>query len=445
MTIDVNHYLNLKSEFLRVTKRILKRDLTSNKEKHIEYLTDLAKTYNEIISYIASGYSVLDQETKESYRNEWIYLRDKILRCYGRLNLTVDVPKTSLEQIEIELLLEKFNDSNTAASETNSERSVSPSLSDIDNLFVENLNNPNRDTLDNKVNMPNDRISRLEFMRLASSTINKNYEGDPLGLKAFVNSVNLLKNFVDDNLEDLFLDFVKSKLSGKAEEKVPQTARSVDEIIQALQDGVKPDNSKVISGRLLALKMDRNKLTDFSEQARELAEALQRSLIIEGIPQNKAKEMTIDKTIELCRNASRADVVKAVLGATKFDSPEEVVSKFITETSVNDTEKQILAYKTYQKQNKNKFSNNNSQNGNNRGRNNNYRGRKKYYNSNNNGQRNNNYQNNNQSNNNRGRRTYNNGYRGNNNDERNVRYTENLQAPQVQLGDAQNSLNQNLS
>lgn len=57
---------------------------------------------------------------------------------------------------------------------------------------------------------------------------------------------------------------------------------------------------------MLALKVDRSKMVDFNQQAETLAEAMQRSLIIEGISQAKAREMTIEKTVEVCRNAARS-------------------------------------------------------------------------------------------------------------------------------------------
>lgn len=243
-----------------------------------------------------------------------------------------------------------------------------------------------------------------------------------------------------DSYDNLFLQLVRSKLTKKANEVVPKNAANVDQIINGLKENIKPDNSKVLAGRFLALKADKSKLTKFSVQAQELAEALQRSLIIEGIPQNKAREMTIEWTVELCRNAARSDLVRSVLASAKFDSPQEVVSKYIVEANTEEKEKQILSYKSYNNNRTNKNKSNNY-NYNNRG--NNYRGKKRY-NNNGNSRRFNNNNNNNQNgnnNNNRGRR-YNNSYNNNgnrnyNNDQRNVRYAENWEAPQIALGDVQ--------
>lgn len=116
----------------------------------------------------------------------------------------------------------------------------------------------------------------------------------------------------------------------------------MDEIIEALERDIHPDNSKVVEGRLLALRADKSKLVEFSEKAEELADALRRSLVIEDISQAKAREMTIEKTVEVCRNAARSDLVKSVLASTKL----------IVESSREEKEKQVLAFRQFQKRNR---------------------------------------------------------------------------------------------
>lgn len=168
--------------------------------------------------------------------------------------------------------------------------------------------------------------------------------------------------------------------------------------------------------------------------------------------------MTIEKTIDLCRESAHSDVVKSVLAAAQFSTAQEVVSKFITETDKNKTEKQVLAVRKYNAQNKrggngynqsyrgrNRYNNGdwNSQNSHRNGGNQNqcYRG---------NNHRGNNYRNNNGRGNN-GRGNYRGNYLGrnnnyNNNDSygggsNNVRTvtqgSENESTPQHSLGETQ--------
>lgn len=60
------------------------------------------------------------------------------------------------------------------------------------------------------------RLNNLVFLNLASKTINHNYAGAPLGLQAFINSIELLSDFATDALQPTFCRFIKSKLEKQA-------------------------------------------------------------------------------------------------------------------------------------------------------------------------------------------------------------------------------------
>lgn len=223
-----------------------------------------------------------------------------------------------------------------------------------------------------------------------------------------------------------------TKLEGRALECIPTNNVTAESIKEALNANIKPDNSNVISGRMLALKLKPKKLAESGKQAEELAEALERTLVIEGTTQAKARQMATEKTVDMCRINARSDLLKSVLASSTFVNPKDVIAKYVTESS---KETQVLAIYN------NRFGNNN-----NRGRG---RGRGGRYN-NNNGNRNNNYNNNNNNgngynnnyrgkrggrgNNNNNGRNYNNNYNGgyNNgyNNNNNVRMLENSPAPQ---------------
>lgn len=473
-----SRYIALKREFQNVCKRVLKKNLSTNPERHREYLTDLVSTYNAVIAYVESFHESLDSIEREIFRNDWIYLRDKVISVFAKLNVSIGAPRSFFSPLLIGDILGNYSENNTPEDlpENRITPDPRPSISNTEpprltrNKFVQTtkpvfkpraLSFSDSELYYGFSELFHDStmapLTSVEFIRIAAQTINRNYDGNPLGLSAFINSVELLKELSNAEVAAIFLRFVKSKLEGKALESVPADAANVDEIITALRQQIQPDNSKVVAGRLLALKPDKAKMTDFSEQAEKLAEALQRSLIIEGISRDKAREMTIDKTVEVCRSAARSDLVKAVLASTKFDSPKEAIAKFIVETSTEEKEKQVLAYRTFQRQNgrrSNRYNgnksvrgkfNNNYSNRNNSG-NNGGRGNNGYNNNNNYRNSGNNRSNRDNSNGNgRGRNNYGNnnggGYRGNNgNNNRNVRYAENYEAPQQQqqLGEAQN-------
>lgn len=92
-----------------------------------------------------------------------------------------------------------------------------------------------------------------------------------------------------------------TKLEGKALEAV-DSSDNLTAIVESLKKNIKPDSSKVVLGRMLAMKLNKLGSQEYAAKAEELAEALQRSLIIEGINREKAKEMVIDKTVEIGQN-----------------------------------------------------------------------------------------------------------------------------------------------
>lgn len=152
---------------------------------------------------------------------------------------------------------------------------------------------------------------------------------------------------------------------------------------------------------------------------------MKRALTLESIPQAKANEMAIEKTVELCRSNARSDLVKGILASTRFDDPKEVIAKYIVESRTETTEKQVLHFR---KQNVRQ----------NRG--NGYRNQRSgnFNNQNNNGYQNNGYQNNgrgnyrgNQRGRGRGRGNYyqNNQNRGYQNNGNRIYFAENQMAP----------------
>lgn len=161
--------------------------------------------------------------------------------------------------------------------------------------------------------------------------------------------------------------FILTKLQGKALEIIPETANTIEAIVNALKAKIKPENSKVVEGRMMALRADKSNLQDYAKRAENLADCLKRSLILEGISETKAQEMVIDKTIELCRANSNSPVVISILQSAKFDSAKEVVAKYIIQSNKSKHEQQILSFQKRQNNNNNQYGNrNNNYNRNNR-------------------------------------------------------------------------------
>ncbi|GBP08212.1 hypothetical protein EVAR_73584_1, partial [Eumeta japonica] len=106
-----------------------------------------------------------------------------------------------------------------------------------------------------------------------------------------------MEDLTEENLKSTLITFLKSQLEGRARKTLPENVTTVEDIKMALKTKLKPDSSKIIVGKLSALSIKNNDYADFAKQAEDLADALKRSLIMEGITKNKAHEMTIQHTV----------------------------------------------------------------------------------------------------------------------------------------------------
>lgn len=362
-------YSVAKEKYIRVGKRILKEKLSTVPATLKSYRTDIIAAHNNIVTILKKYYDQLPTTDKEYYSEELNYFKRKTTECFQRLLLNITVPSNVFELIEDtiqESPIESDSDDINLRSGTSTATTTAAfiSIPDIENVLTQideafTENNPEQTQ---PINMAQ---SASDFLRLAGNQINQKYSGDPLGLNSFLDSVNLLKQLMGDH-GDIFKKFVLSKLDGRARECVPSEPNSVDEIINALKQTIKPDSSKVIEGRMLSVKFENAKSNDFAKQAEELAEALQRSLIVEGIPQTKAKSMAVERTIEMCRRSTRSDTVESVLAASSFTEPKEVVAKFLIETNhqqKHQKDKQVFTFRKFNKNYGNKRHFNRQSNG----------------------------------------------------------------------------------
>lgn len=228
-------------------KRVLKKELTSNKLKHIEYTTILIESFNDLSAYIDTFYAGFNSENQQVLRKHWVTNRDKLNQCFGKILhdfiipneisqpiILRDILKANFTQEELTQYSNSLHDLNFPSTSQSFDKeslrsetsSAAGSLTDLLNIV-----NISENILAGK--MAN-QMSRLEFLNLASKTINRNYDGDPLALQAFINSLELLNDFITDDLTPTFCRFVKSKLEKRAMECVPNDVNTVQDIIVAL-------------------------------------------------------------------------------------------------------------------------------------------------------------------------------------------------------------------
>lgn len=424
-------YNQLKDKFELVTKKIfnyenrsLPSDLTERENRINQYKAEIVEVYNNLVEYIALFYNKCTPETKARFRERVTGSKSKVLRALTAIDLELNLPE-NFDLIDINKIVKAGVSTDETAANSSSvflqavELNHTESRPTTPNSLLSYSENEGQSE-----NMPQ---SFLDFLQIATKVLNYKYNGDPLSLETFLKKVNLLDKATEAGNKDNLKEYVLSCLEGKALEVVPLQPNTLEDVVIALREKISFDTPKVVEGRLLALKADNTKLNDFATKAEALADDFARALRLKKIPPDTANEMAIDKTIELCQMNAKSEGIRNILASVQFTSPKEVVAKYIVETRVTAEQKQILAFRAQNSQNRgwparrNNFGRNWNNNGNGQHRNGhgngNYRGRGR-------GNYRGNFRGNFRGNNNRGRN--------------NVFYAENQQAPPPGAQEQQN-------
>lgn len=354
--IDSGEIKKLKENFNTVWKRIepyeSRRPLPKEESKITEYRADIVDKYNDLLSYITDGYSELSEVQKETLDKVIKTSLLKLKRAFEILKVkykfTEDIfVQINANEISYESVLyaseKTATVSNTSASTSTQRAHESDTDIDeaIDNSFNGNTtreseNSSDSDDSDNDETMPQTKES---FLKFAASIVNYKYGGEPAKREGFIADIVLIEGVAEQDQKGTCFDFVKTRMEGKALESVPDEARTVKDIIDALRKDIKNEPSEVIESRFAALRLDKGNYAKFTELTEKQAEAYRRSLVNEGISKTKAQQMAVKRTVELCRKTARSEIVKAVLSSSKFETPAEVLAKFVTENDLAWKEK----------------------------------------------------------------------------------------------------------
>lgn len=405
MPLEAEH-----AKFLLVTKRILQTRVSSNPATLIRHKNEIIKAYSVFIKYCDLLYEKnLSQQQKDTVVDALNTVSAKFEECLIKLNCKFTLSANLLtipdpSQIKIIGIETEETEGNTSTHEADSLNATFRNKT-IEEEQKDEASETEETSFLEATEFPTmTELTSSSFLKMASSHLNKVYSGDPLALPSFMDSVKLLESLATTTvLKTLLATFVKTKIDGRARDFISDSDTTVELILNKLSQNIKPDNSKVVTGRMLSLRMNNTNPADFAEKVENLADALRRSLIIEGMTHIKATEIAIDKTIELCRANAKTDLVKSVLEATTYTSSKDVVAKLLIQTDKAKQEHQILSFKkTNQNQtshkkpqnqrpnNGNNFNNfNNSNRNNNRFNNHSSRPNNYYQNGNNYHQKNN--------------------------------------------------------
>jgi hypothetical protein len=337
---EVREFIDyLSTEFKSLSRKILCKNITTNQDKLKEYTVNAIHLYNQSALYNANKFDNLGNDDKQALKELFILARDYLNKFSSALKFEIKLPT------DIKVLI-NINDI-----------SHFESGSELDSEFEENFDTEEEEAEENPITMaPLAAKSPVDFLGTCSSTLNKDFDGEPDNLQRFIDKINLLRKFATNkDLREVLLAFAISKLSTTTRSKIVVEPESIDELIQALKKNIKFESSDIIEGRLLAIKG--KNLEEFAEKAEKLAEAYRQALVLESVGHEKAQQMAIDKTVRLCRSHSNSPEVKSVLASKTFTSTKEVISKMIVQINEVKNDRIHDFYKKNQPKNNKKNPN----------------------------------------------------------------------------------------
>lgn len=224
-----------------------------------------------------------------------------------------------------------------------------------------------------------------QFDIKTATAIVQTYDGCSANLNTFIDGANLLKEFTSRNHMEMAAKFLKTRLTGKARQGLPEDVKTIDDIIA----DVKARCTETITAQNIMAKLkassQKNDLEKFCTDVDSLTTQLQNIYVSQKIPTEIAKSMAAKAGIDTLINGIKNTETKIILKAGNYSSVREAIQKVNENTTQEACEKQIfhMVGQKFTNRNRQYF---NAQRGNYRGR---YVNRNTRFNNNNNHHNNN--------------------------------------------------------
>lgn len=332
-------YENLKQEYLKICKRILKNEISTNEDTLKKYKLDIFEAYNSIIKYLKNiNYSNLSEEKIIYIDSEKKYIKEKLIKCMQNLKLDYNFKDEFLE----------FN---------NFEKQII------------NINHP--------ISEPKMASKSIEFQKYASGIIPE-YDGSPAELVRFIDALELIADNVD-TFEGTAIKLIKTKLKGEARNVITSEG-TIQEIINTLRKNIKIESTEMVIAKLMNTKSTNKNTNNYIKELDELGSQLKRAYISEGATLTMAEKYATQNVVSSIKSNSFSHEMKTIFNAATVNTVSEALTKYSQVQSEKEKNSMTIMHygrKRYQNFRGESYRNKNRQFNQN---NNNSRGRYKNFN-----------------------------------------------------------------
>lgn len=198
-------------------------------------------------------------------------------------------------------------------------------------------------------------VTTMPFDIKTATSIVQVYDGTSENLDAYVDSANLLKDYVAADQVATAVRFLKTRLTGKARLGLAENLNTID----ALIDDVKQRCAEQITPANIIAKLKTTKqkgdTNNFCDEIDKLTNKLKSIYVGQGIPDGVAKTMATKAGVDALINGTTSYETKIILKAGTFSNINEAVQKVqenATPTAANQqNSSQIMTYGTHKHNN----------------------------------------------------------------------------------------------
>lgn len=339
-------FKNLVEEFDKYAKRVLKTHISQVADTRERYIKDLIRTHNSIISYLEPCADDLNDTEQGYIKDKVIKVKQKVKRAFTNLICTIHVPQEAVISY-IDAQVDTDSELDDTIIDVDGEEDLVTNASDPeDNTESEKLDQINNQAesqptiqsqVENSLEVYTAMAATPEETRTHKKYLSEQfkgkYDGNSDELPSIIRIIDSIAEDTPANLVASSINWLVSRFTGRAAEAVPDGTETFAELKAGLKAYIKPDSVRELESRMVTLTLGNN-AGEFAKKMDDLSEDLRKAYLRTGVPHAMALQMTIDKTIELCRAQARTTMVETAFQHPQlFTTPKEVTSKFVVESN----------------------------------------------------------------------------------------------------------------
>lgn len=277
---------NIKEEHSKHAKRAIKLNVPKGQETRKDIVTNLVTKFNEFVRITNSVWERLDDDQRNWVKDIFNKVRDKTLISFAKLGVDQKIPVDPTTELNIGFI-------------------------------------KSEDTYDTMA------LTAIEFINLADKILPKSFDGNIGGLTSFIDAIQLLKGSCNDN-EVTALNFIKTRLTGKARLAIQDNISTLDQVIVALKQKCKGDNSQLLEAKLLSTKQLSKDAITYAKEIEDLALGLTAAYISEGVREDTAESFAKNKAIKTIITNASNEKTRFIMEAGNFQTLQDATSKFLS-------------------------------------------------------------------------------------------------------------------